>query len=290
MAAIWEQLRLTDLLSAVGAFAGRAPSLPPGSFDRPDVPDDVAAALAELPEPVRRGVLDPLDRDREPGTTGRPVPLLLPSLTVGAARARQVDASTCGSAVLAMLALAGDARLALRLARAVDPASAFGALQRSVKRATNRTVDGVPAWPSDLGTPPWGAARVARYGKVRYTHRVVSEPGRAGVGRSGNVWSAVLDAVRAGVPVPLFTGGDLGHGLRTAVPRHVVLLTAVGRADGQDVARIYEPSSGAVHTVPFGVLGVGGASDSVAVVRAARLAALGGWPHVTWALLPSGRS
>jgi hypothetical protein len=287
----WAGLTLTDLLHAVGAFSGRAPA--PPAAGRPQVPDDVVAALADVPEPARRGVLDPLGRAGGPGTVGHRVPLHLPSLMGRTVRAQQVDASTCGSAVLAMVALAGDARLALRLARAADPASAFAALQHSVKRATNRTAGGIPAWPGNLGTPPWGAARVARYGPVRFTHRVVSHRRSGGDG----AWDAVLESVRAGVPVPLFTGGDLRQGWRTAVPRHVVLLAAVTRGGAgrrEDVARVYEPSSGTLHAVPFGVLGEVDANDApgreTEVVRAARLAALGGWPHVTWALLPSGRS
>ena len=294
MAAGWARLRLTDLLGAAGVFSGRAPvprvAVPPDAL-----PDDVAATLAGLPEPVRRGVLDPLGRADPPGRVGDPVPLLLPSLTGRTTRARQVDETTCGSAVLAVLALAGDPRLAVRLARATDPAAAFAALQHSVKRATVRTRGDVPAWPASLGTPPWGAARVARYGAVRFTHRVVPDLPRSGSGRV-SVWSGILDAVRAGIPVPLYTGGDLGRGLGTAVPRHVVLLVSVGRPDGggEELARVYEPASGMLHAVPFGALRAPDASDGGhaddAPARAARLAALGGWPHVTWALLPSGPS
>ncbi|TWH27434.1 hypothetical protein L600_000500001070 [Isoptericola variabilis J7] len=189
--------------------------------------------------------------------------------------ARQVDESTCGSAVLAMLLLAGDPRRALDVAsRPAGPAAAFATLQRTLKARTNRGPLGIPLWPDGLGTPPWGAARVARYGRVRYAHRVV------GRRRGRDVLAAAAAAAGAGVPVPLFSGGDLDGGAAAAVPRHVVLLTAVG--DG--TARLYEPSSGSLHAVPEEALA---APDDVAGDdRAALTAALGGWPHVVWALLP----
>jgi hypothetical protein len=106
------------------------------------------------------------------------------------------------------------------------------------------------------------------------------------------VFSAIAAAARAGVPVPLFTGGDLGRGTAAAVPRHVVLLTAVGPGGaGEEIASVYEPSSGTVHAIALGDLQApdgGGSLDPA--TRAARIAALGGWPHVTWAVLPSARS
>jgi hypothetical protein len=270
-------LRLTDLLGAVGAFSGRVPpSPPPGRFRRPEVPDDVAAALATLPPRARERVLDPLGRDGAAPAVGRPRPVRLPALAGPGPVARQVDESTCGSTVLAMLLLAGDPRAALRLARRpAGPAAGFATLQRELRARTNRGPLGLPAWPDRYGTPPWGAATVARYGPVRYAHRVVG-----GLGAGGGVVAAAVEAARAGAPVPLFSGGDLGRGLATAVPRHVVLLTAADEV----TARLYEPSSGSLHAVAVAALlrpDEAGPAD-----RAALTAALGGWPHVVWALLP----
>lgn len=294
----WSGLRLTSVVAPVARAV--VPSLP-GPVAAPPVAatdraraaghaEPVVVALARsletLGEAQRRAVLDPLGRlpdgARADGAPVRP-------LTVAGVPARQVDGTTCGSAVLALLAAAGDPVLALwlrtgttagatdpRAARAGDddPAAAaarWERLQRLVKRRTARRSLGPFPWPAGLGTPPWGAARTARYADVRYTHRVVG-------GAHGRV---VLDAaVRAaarGVPVPLFTGGDLSGGLAAAVPRHVVLLTAV---DAHGRCRVYEPSSGTVHRLDAGRLGAGATDPAVR-------RALGGWPHVVWTLLPA---
>ncbi|MFP3712979.1 hypothetical protein [Puerhibacterium sp. TATVAM-FAB25] len=299
-------LRLTTLLRCARVLAGGRTGAggPPGVLPAPDAAP-VAAALAEavarLPadrrEVARRAVLDPLGRGGGPGVVGAPRRLALPSLDpAGDARpapARQVDETTCGSAVLALLAMAGDPALALRVARGA-PARAFGALQLRAHRATSR--GGAVPWPQALGTPPWAAARVARCGAVRYTHAVV-DVADVPCAAPDPVLDAALAAARAGVPVPLFTGGDLRGGWRAAVPRHVVLLVAVDAAPGPDggahgadeaaTARLYEPSSATVHTVPLAALRRPG--DAAPHERAALTAALGGWPHVAWALLPRTR-
>jgi len=268
-------LRLTDLLGGVGAFAAPPPVPPPaGRFDRPEVPADLAAALATLAPAARRRVLDPLGRLGPQPAPGRPRTLPLPGAEGVDAPARQVDERTCGAAVLAMLRLAGDPRRALELSRWPDgAAAAFAAQQRLLHARTTRTARGLPTWPPALGTPPWGAARAARYGRVRYCHRVVG-------GRTARrVLGAAVEAVAHGVPVPLYSGGDLAGGVSTAVPRHVVLLTTV--RDG--VATLYEPSSGRLHAVPVPALVAAGRDGGD---RRPLTAALGGWPHVVWALLP----
>ncbi|WP_407318586.1 hypothetical protein UQW22_18080 [Isoptericola halotolerans] len=277
--------RLTDLLEAVGLFCGPVPRLPAGARTAPHVPYPVESALRGIDPVVRARVLDPLGRAQEAPRPGRPVPVLLPEL-VGATRpgarptllapeARQVDETTCGAAVLAMLRLAGDPAAALALAR--DPRGArhaFAALQRATQARTRRV------WPRRLGTPPWGAARAARYGPVRHTHRVVGS-GEPSVGPRA-VLAAAVAAASAGIPVPLYTGGDLGHGATTAVPRHVVLLTAVRTGPTGSTATLYEPSSGALHAVPVDAL----RSVDGAPRQPSRRRALGGWPHVVWAVLP----
>ncbi|MFD6178466.1 MULTISPECIES: hypothetical protein [unclassified Isoptericola] len=270
--------RLTDLLAAVGAFAGPPPAPPPaGRFARPDVPDDLAPALAALPPAARAWVLDPLGRDAPPPAPGRPRALVLPGPEGVLAPARQVDERSCGPAVLAMLRLAGDPRRALELSRWPEgTAAAFASQQRALHRETTHGVRGLPVWPQALGTPPWGAARVARYGRVRYTHRVVG--GRTAPG----VLASAVAAAAAGVPVPLYTGGDLARGAATAVPRHVVLLTAVRGG----LATLYEPSAGRLHAVPRAELEAAGGGRRADATGPVREAALGGWPHVVWALLP----
>ena len=270
-------LRATDVLALLGAFTGPAPEPPPaGRFARPEVPEDLAPALAALAPAVRARVLDPLGRRGPQPAPGLPRTLTLPAADGVSAPARQVDERTCGAAVLALLALAGDPRRALELSRRPPAAETFAGLQRRLHARATRGPGGLPAWPVALGTPPWGAARVARYGPVRYTHRVVG-------GRSGTrVLAAAAEAAAAGVPVPLYSGGDLARGVSTAVPRHVVLLTAV--RDG--VATVYEPSSGRLHGLPVaGLVAAGGVGRPTGTDRTTE-AALGGWPHVVWALLP----
>ncbi|MFE7408809.1 hypothetical protein, partial [Isoptericola sp. NPDC057559] len=222
-------------------------------------------------------VLDPLGRDAPMPAPGRPRALTLPAAEGVVAPARQVDERSCGPAVLALLRLAGDPRRALELSRWPEgAAAAFAAQQRALHRQATHGARGVPVWPAALGTPPWGAARVARYGRVRYAHRVVG--GRSAPG----VLGAALAAAAAGVPVPLYTGGDLARGAATAVPRHVVLLTAVRGG----LATLYEPSSGRLHAVPRAALEAAGGTRRAPATGRLPEAALGGWPHVVWALLP----
>jgi hypothetical protein len=239
------------------------------------------------------------------------------TLRWGTAAARQVDGTTCGAAVLGLLAAAGDPVLAtwlvtgdlpdgavppeidgLVLPGTPDPADSgapawyrspddrlvhrtateasatrWSLLQAAVhRRSTRRAVLGVLPWPRSLGTPPWGAARVARFPGVRYRAVLVDDTRADEV---AEVLAAVDAALDAGVPVPLYVGGDLSEGIGAAVPRHVVL--ALGRtADGY---RVYEPGAGRV----------------VALARSALLdpqgpqRALGGWTHLAWVLLPRAR-
>lgn len=277
------------MLGAMRAFAGPIPTLPPpGRFERPAVPDDVERHLESVPSRARRSVLDPLARERGTGTVGFPRRLNLPSLDGVTAAAVQVDETTCGSAVLAMLGLAGDPRTALRMA-ADDPAARFVRLQHAIQAAANRRGLVVAGWPRTYGTPPWGAARFANYGGVRYTHRVAG---------SRALLEAAIAAARAGIPVPLYTGGDVASGWYSAVPRHVVLLTLADGEGTEGSAVLYEPSGAGLHTVPVAALldpppesfhGADGQSTgdrTAARVRKALTAALGGWPHVAWVLLP----
>jgi len=238
--------------------------------------DALVEAVGELDERERDQVIHPL---RPAAGTDQ--------LRLGTAAARQTDGTTCGSAVLAMLAAAGDPTLAYWLvtgralagyrpveARGVDdaagPAVRFGDLQQALKdRSTSRAVLGLLPWPRALGTPPWGACRVARFLGVAYRSVLVDD---TRVDEVATVLARAARALDRGVPVPLYTGGDTGTGLATAIPRHVVLLTA-RTADGFTV---YEPSSG--RALPL-------TTDEVTSPRGP-VQALGGWSHVCWALLP----
>lgn len=260
-------------------------------------------ALEALDPRRRRQVLAPLD-----------VPL---GRTVrwGSAAARQVDGTTCGAAVLGMLAAAGDPALAYWLVTGrapdgvlppeltgldlTDPpaphdpdapewfrtpdgraahadatgeeaaAARWGLLQAALhRRSTARTLGPLP-WPRALGTPPWGAARLARFPGVAYRSVLVDDTRTSEV---DDVLARVDSALDRGVPVPLYSGGDLADGLGAAVPRHVVL--AVGRTD--DGYRVYEPGAGAVLPVERAALRE----------PAGPVPGLGSWTHLAWALLP----
>lgn len=220
----------------------------------------------------------------------------------GVNRPIQADPTTCGSAALIVLAAAGDPSLARWLAtgrvpddappelawltaaevssthgahgaeevRRASPGARFAALQHAVKRVSIRGGRRALPWPGALGTPPWGAARVARFGSVRYTHRLIVDT-RAH--QSGPLLDHVVGVVCGGVPVLLYTGGDTRAGWSAAVPRHVVLLTS---PDGQSL-ETYEPGSGRMVVVTHDELASGGTP----------LAAYGAWSHVTWAVLPA---
>jgi hypothetical protein len=102
--------------------------------------------------------------------------------------------------------------------------------------------------------------------------------------RAEALLGSVHRATLAGVPVPLYTGGDLRRGLATAVPRHVVLAVpppaaAAHRghdAAGRPVLHLYDPASARVYPVPVADL----------LDRTEPHPALGGWTHVVWVVLP----
>jgi hypothetical protein len=312
----WERAHVLDPLRR-----GAAPTVRTGTPEQAGVPEP-AGAGEQAGAPERAGEPDP---GPEPGRRearanghGAPGPdqRFGEPLVLGRARAVQVDETTCGSAVLAVLAAAGDPVVALWLvagddvsrgasshvvlegqagatARELETSSGrFAALQRLLKARTSRAALGPLPWPGGLGTPPWTAARDARHADVRYTHRIVP-----GDGEQDPVLAIALRAAAAGVPVPLYTGGDLGTGWRTAVPRHVVLLARVGAPSGDGRGAdpfagrwcsVYEPSSGSLHTLRVEDL-VRGAAAGAEPAKGVRRA-LGGWPRVDWALLPAGRA
>lgn len=245
-------------------------------------PLDAVAALAsrwpDLPRDARGMVRNPLGR----ASTG--------PVTWGSVRAVQVDQTTCGAAVMSMMAMMTDPFVALWVATggtAADylppealavtvrnrPANTvderWRALQRTFHEATTRTAVGPLPWPRSLGTPPWRVDNVTRCAGLRFRGVVVDDANTAQIGALATHAAAAL---ADGIPVPLYSGGDSSMGLEGVVPRHVVLLT--GHGDGS--FRIYEPSSGAVHALAAADLGP----------PHRRLAALGNWSRVCWAVLP----
>jgi len=163
----------------------------------------------------------------------------------------------------------------------IDAAGRMAAAQRHVKWRTGARALGPLRWPAALGTPPWTAAREARFPGVRYRGVPVDDASPAAATLLARVHGATL----AGIPVPLYTGGDLGRGLAGAVPRHVVLAVPPpsdvphrGRDQaGEPVLHLYDPSDGRVHQVLLADL----------LGRTSPHPALGGWTHVVWILLPS---
>lgn len=239
----------------------------------------------DLPPRLRSQVLEPLRADHDG------------IVRWGDEPAQQIDNLTCGAAALAMLAAAGDPAVALWVvtganplnrdiisrrtrsaleaagrADTASPGQRFAALQHSIRwRTIHRR--SLSTWPRRWGTPPWGAARAAEFGKVRYASRMIDDLDSSNLRR---VMSAALSAVQCGVPVPLYTGGDSRDGYQAAVPRHVVLL----HAPSEQQLATYEPSSARIIEVEAAALAHGGTAQE----------AYGGWSHLTWALIPDQQS
>lgn len=284
----WHRWQLTAPLAALSrpvrvASGPAAPVVPTGP---------AAAAAAHAPEPGPAGPSTASGGTDSPAGTSRPRAAAAEGLPVllGEARARQTDGTTCGSAVLVMLAATGDPALARWLETGDLPAGPrppevpaqevsggaaerFAAAQREVKAATGRRALGPLPWPGALGTLPWAAAREARFPGVRYRVRPVDDSSP----QAADVLALVESANRRGIPVPVYVGGDVRGGLSQAVPRHVVL--AVPPPPGAALPgtlQVYEPAEGSVHTVAVSEL----------LGRTSPHRALGGWTHVTAVLLP----
>ena len=276
----WTLTAAAPLLTALGVGERTVPD--------PDAVQPPPEPVARLP---REAALSPQQRRlaHHPLRGARVGRLLWDGTTV-----QQTSPVTCGALSLLLLATAGDPVLAAwltsgvrigstpppELARASraqlaapDVASRLAVAERLVHESATRGSLGPIGWPRGLGTPPWGAARVARFRGVDYTHVPVHD---GDVARTRTVLMTARAATRLGIPVPLFTGGDLGPGgsIATAVPRHVVL--ALPHRSAKDTLRIFEPSRGQVYDVAIDAL----------LGRSRSRAALGGWSHVVWAVLP----
>lgn len=241
----------------------------------------LAARWESLPAPARAVVRSPL----KVGGVG--------PVKWGTTHATQVDKTTCGAASMTIMAMMTDPFVALWVATgqvigsymppevlrsevAKLPAQTvtdrWNSLQHATHVATTHSAVGPLPWPLAFGTPPWRVDNVARCAGVRLRGFVIDD-GHAGDLDAG--LAHVKAALRDGIPVPAYVGGDLSLGLDTAVPRHVVLIVG---ADG-DSLRAYEPGSGAVHKLPIAALHP----------PHVRLPALGNWTRLVWLVLPSPR-
>lgn len=234
----------------------------------------LTSAWGRLPEGVRDVVRSPVGQG--------PGPVML-----GNVAASQVDQTTCGAAVTAMMLMMGDPLVAawVMTGRSFGdylPPEVVGidgemrtveqrwhGLQRVLHQVVTRRGLGVASWPQSLGTPPWGVVRAVRFAGVAFRGAVLDDA------HADTVTAAVAHAsaaLRDGIPVPLYTSGDSRLGLDTVVPRHVVLL--VGRTDSGFL--VYEPGSG--HVVPLAEARLYGPGP--------REAAYGNWTRAAWLILP----
>lgn len=243
-----------------------------------------------------------LSRDRLDGAARRRLgrPVAAPRLgvfgsrtgpvRVGGVTVAQPDSVTCAATGLLLLNAACDPRLADWLDRgalpADPPADITGLAPHELDetdaarrvalaaaavhdRATRATL-GPFRWPRTYGTPPWGVAREARVPGVRYRHRPVDDRDDRLMDR---VLAMLVAATTAGIPVPVYSGGDLRGGWQSAVPRHLVLALP---SSTPEKLRIYEPGSGRIETI----------APEELRARTTPHRALGGWTHLAWTLLP----
>jgi hypothetical protein len=196
----------------------------------------------------------------------------------GGVRLDQVDATTCGSAVLIALAAWADPAEMMRLdgdqaataatgSRAAAGAQAgvatgfgarYDARQKEVHRQSTRF------WPQALGTTPWGMVGwLRRYapGAGPYRVRLVDDASAVDV---DDALAAAGTALAAGRPVSLLVG--------SLVPRHYALALGV-LDDGR--WRVYEPTSGHVRAL------------DLRLVRERRLAPVLGFDRLHALLLPA---
>ncbi|WP_084129392.1 hypothetical protein [Demequina sp. NBRC 110055] len=235
----------------------------------------LAAAWHRLPDTAKETIRRPAGRGIGP-------------VRFGSIRAVQVDRTTCGAAVMAMMLMRGDPFAAAWVATGRSlgdhlPSEAaaaleygprtieerWHALQRVMHGATTSRALGVAPWPRGFGTPPWRVDDVTRYSGLRFRGAILDDTDSETMEAALAHASAAL---RDGIPVPLYVGGDSSGGLDQVMPRHVVLMTARTEAG----LEIYEPSSGRV--LPLGVdrFVEGGGKEP----------ALGHWSRLSWMVLP----
>ncbi len=249
-------------------------------------PADAAVAIARAwPDllPVERGL-----------ALG-PVMAAVPgAVTISGVPARQMDATTCGAAAMAVMLMIGDPFVGVWVASGrtfahyrppeiariegrawlAEPIQRWEALQRSIHIDTVRHgfLLLVP-WPRTLGTPPWRVDNRTRFAGLRFQGAIVDDTDAADLDA---LIAHATAALSDGIPVPIYASGDSARGLDTVVPRHVVLLTH--RVEGGFLA--YEPSSARLHLVTDQQFRDGGKG----------LRALGAWSHLSWMILPKAKA
>ena len=208
--------------------------------------------------------------------------------------ARQVDATTCGAASMAIMLMMGDPFVGAWVAsgrrfggylppeiRAIPPQARLdtverrgGALQKAIHlQSVRRGLLLLLPWPERLGTPPWRVNNATRFAGLAFRGAVVDDTDDADINALISHASAAL---RDGIPVPIYASGDSAKGIDTVIPRHVVLL--VRRLAEGFVA--YEPGSARLYAITDDQIRQGGAG----------LRALGNWSHVSWMILPRAQT
>ena len=240
----------------------------------------LAAGWTHLPA-TARGVI------RRPAGDG------MGSLRYGGVRATQMDATTCGAATMAVMLMMGDPLVAawlmtgrhfgdyvppevLRVMVVNLPSRTIEERWRALQSVLHRQVRArglaVLPWPRRLGTPPWRLDDETRFAGVRF-HGAILDDASADMVTAAAAHARA--ALRDGIPVPLFTGGDSSGGLAHVVPRHVVLIVA---STSHGFA-VYEPSTGRV--VPLAQARLFGPGPQEP--------AYGRWTRACWMVLPRRR-
>lgn len=189
----------------------------------------------------------------------------------GGRRLAQSTGQTCGAMVVLAAGMLFDPLLRERVERE-GPERAEAEIYAQLRRRAL----GPLTWPAAFGSPPWAVARemtaIAR--QAGYDVTYVSTPVDTDTERGRAILQWAWHAAGVGLPVPLFTGGDLAEGVARAVPRHVML--ALPAADDSPELSIYDPGSGSVYRVPIFSM----------AQRSTPLPAFGHWTRLVWAVLP----
>lgn len=196
--------------------------------------------------------------------TADPVPV-----TLGGVQVRQADQYSCGALALLMLEATGNPSLAAQLE--ADPKAVTERQREYLRRAQSKAL-GPLNWPARAGVPPWTLAREATFPGVRYIHKPVDDSTAGGE----SILQYALHATAEGIPVPLYTGGNISGGIGRAIPRHVVLAVPPVRPTAERALFIFDPSSGNLTQMSLESL----------LNRHRPSPALGNWTHVVWAVLP----
>lgn len=216
---------------------------------------DLVAALAGAVEGHRRdadwlhrhlGLLD-----------GGPGPATFEADDGAELRLRQFSPTMSGPASLIVLRALADPAYSLWLTTGTHPDASrqpdglpfeyrFREQQSRVHDAISRRALGPAPWPGFLGLPPWALARfVNRFTLLAGARFGWQSAEGAGPDRVRDLVDAALDALTAGVPVPLYLG-------RTG-ERHVVLAFGASPAG----VRLYDPARGEILDVEIAALVAG---------------------------------